>query len=249
MSKRVASPGRHSSNKAARLSSSSSSSKATNSKLLELERENKELREKLTKYEANEIAKKAEEEANKPTYPCCRHIDSSHETKLQPDGSAYCDNCESTNSCVHATGLDSITGYWNCLEEGCQSQSCSYMGWQWTMFCGDCLNERKWRQREDHGLGCWDCDDEQKLYPDEACDRYIYKPLSDDGCCAPCQARRDQEEAEEAAEQAREEAEEAAELGRSYRDFKSQKYIQFELPREESTSSTSGSKPVSITEE
>tara|TARA_B100000780_G_C20945347_1_gene377049 strand:- start:62 stop:742 length:681 start_codon:yes stop_codon:yes gene_type:complete len=226
MSKRVASPGRHSSNKAARLSSSSSSSKATNSKLLELERENKELREKLTKYEANEIAKKAEEEANKPTYPCCRHIDSSHETKLQPDGSAYCDNCESANSCVHATGMDYQYLTWQCLD--CQSG----IGWgeaQWTMFCGDCLNERS---NPSKNVECGECGNKQYLDPDEACDRYIYKPLSDDGCCAPCQARRDQEEAEEAAELAREEAEEAAELA-----------------REESTSSTSGSKPISITEE
>lgn len=229
MSKRVASPGRPSSNKAARLSSSSSNSKATNSKLLELERENKELREKLTKYEeheANEIAKKAEEEANKPTYPCCRHIDSSHETKLEPHGSAYCDNCESANSCVHATGMDYQYLTWQCLD--CESG----IGWgeaQFTMFCDDCLNERS---NPSKNVECEECGDKQYLYPDEVCDRYIYKPLSDDGCCTPCQARRDQEEAEEAAELAREEAEEAAELA-----------------REESTSSTSGSKPISITEE
>jgi hypothetical protein len=98
--------------------SARATNRATISKLSELEMTVKELREKLTKYEqqeANEITKKAEEEANKPAYPCCRHIDSSHQTK--DDGyDSYCDNCESVNPCVHATGMDYQFLTWQCLD-------------------------------------------------------------------------------------------------------------------------------------
>ena len=79
------------------------------------------------------------------------------------------------------------------------------------MFCGDCIEERS---NPNKNGKCDDCGEKQYLYPDEVCDRYIYTPLSGEGCCAPCQARRSKAEAEEAAELAKEEAEEAAELAK-----------------------------------